>query len=132
MSIFYLLNPRVTCFLRSTVMPPPDVPHISKPRLKVIFTSTVPLLLSTIKVSAVPLLQVEDVVNGERQRSAPARGILFAHVPRHFICSSEISETPTPLDAPSTIAPRLQLAHRGACAQLFNDPEDCGLTAFDW
>lgn len=47
------------------------------------------------------------------------------------------SESPGKADArlraaPRTIAPRLQLARRGAGATLFNDPEDCGLAAFDW
>lgn len=109
-------------------MCPPDAPR--RP-LKIFFTSTVPLLLGS-KVSAVPLLQVEDAVDGESQRSAPTRGVLLAHVPRHFICAREIPERATCPRGPSTIAPRLQLARGGVGATLFNDPEDCGLAAFDW
>lgn len=122
---------KVTCVLWSAAMSPPDAPHRLMPRFKIFRTSSFPLLLWT-KVSAVLLLQVQDVVNGEGQRSAPARGVLFAHIPRHFICACEIPKTPSSPDGPSTIAPRLQLAHRGVGATLFNDPEDCGLAAFDW
>lgn len=116
-------------------MSPPDVPHLLVARLKILLTSTLPP--GAAKVSLVPLLllQVEDVVDSEGQRSAPARGVLFAHIiPRHLIRSPAIPETPTTTcaDAPSTIAPRLRLARGGAGATLFNDPEDCGLAAFDW
>lgn len=84
---------RFTCVLRSAVEPRPDVPAVVPPRRSIPRPSS---------AAGVPLLQAEDVLDGEGERSAPVRSLLLlAHLPRHV--SPDRCRRAAP-DAPSTIA----------------------------